>query len=65
MLMFLFTFYSTVSEAIRCSELMKAEHTILTHISNRHLFPCKSSRLPGGVSFAFDHMTVRTVTMPL
>ncbi|XP_046855040.1 zinc phosphodiesterase ELAC protein 2-like isoform X3 [Xenia sp. Carnegie-2017] len=52
------TAHCTVSEAIKCSELMKAEYTILTHISNRHIFPCKSSRLPHHVSFAFDHMTV-------
>lgn len=51
--------HCTVSEAIRCSELMKAEHTILTHISSRHLFPCKSAVLPKTVSFAFDHMTIQ------
>lgn len=51
-------FFSTVSEAIRCSELMKAEHTILTHVSSRHLFPCESSSLPDRVTLAFDHMTV-------
>ena len=57
-----FYIFSTVSEAIRCSKLMKAEHTILTHISSRHLFPCQSSRLPDRVSFAFDHMTVCRTT---
>ena len=54
----IFLFFSTVSEAIKCSRLMKAEHTILTHISSRHLFPCKFSFLPDQTSFAFDHLTV-------
>ena len=53
------TSHCTVSEAINCSRLMKAEHTILTHISSRHLFPCKFSFLPDRISFAFDHLTIQ------
>ena len=51
---------STVAQAIKVGEDMRAKFTLLTHFSQRYtLIPVLSPNLPNNVGIAFDNMRVR------